>query len=605
MNCNIVSLQFISTLIWSSHHESIHSFIEQCILKWSNSDIYHQYFQELLLLAGIHTQTLLERKFIRHKSRKRCILDLMCQMTRTDLLQIILECHPSPYQVFMYLFDTRQCKEITSLMTIGGGDTYLSYVLEKAFIHCRGKTQLKFMFDEKFFKNVCRHQLDLSFQTILVWQHHFSSHCIEKVKRQYAKHKDLNKSNDIVTDDIPQIQQPQEKDEKDSDDPEEEKSENNVNESLPVKLIECQCSDLILIIQDIASFNDETINPHKDNIIQYIKTNQINGKSLLDTKLADWSASLIAFTGNKKVRGAANKVYNRFVRYYDNNILKVKFSRDYKPQNEDLAEMQRIVETYDIKIGLKVDIQKNGYDTHTKMYQEIEKLVKMHGNEKRTEHRLKFTSTNKLRDLHRKLGAKSGSFKKNMLVEQIKEELDTLYENAEFNSDDDDTSFEVDCDDDDRKTQSESLRPANKFQWLFNDMTINFSNNKPISPEYNPQHYKCTDCDVKYNTTSRYPNRNYLKKVITTLSNEMVGWAYHSDALDRVMMETAIKTGDEEINAWKNWSKRRLEKLDSIKTSEITQSSSGWKNIKIGAVRKLGYNTDLFGKQSAKSKSKQ
>ena len=76
---------------------------------------------------------------------------------------------------------------------------------------------------------------------------------------------------------------------------------------------ECSHQQIIEILQSNEIFNDKTINPWKNKIIEYIKQNEINGKTLLDDITRKQFAENVIkhCDDNKKVRGAATKVHDK------------------------------------------------------------------------------------------------------------------------------------------------------------------------------------------------------------------------------------------------------------------------------------------------------
>ena len=81
----------------------------------------------------------------------------------------------------------------------------------------------------------------------------------------------------------------------------------------PSSTIDCSNEQLISLLQTHASFDDGKINQFKEEIIEYLKQNQINGECLMAMSRKKFSDSLVQhLNGNKKVRGPANKTWDRF-----------------------------------------------------------------------------------------------------------------------------------------------------------------------------------------------------------------------------------------------------------------------------------------------------
>ena len=62
------------------------------------------------------------------------------------------------------------------------------------------------------------------------------------------------------------------------------------------------------------SFNDETINQYKSKICSYLKEKEITGIKLLEIGRKQFGENLVIYAGEKKIRGAANKAFDRFLK---------------------------------------------------------------------------------------------------------------------------------------------------------------------------------------------------------------------------------------------------------------------------------------------------
>lgn len=96
---------------------------------------------------------------------------------------------------------------------------------------------------------------------------------------------------------------------------------NSSRGSIDQSLQNCTTRHLILLLQNHKAFDDNKINTFKQNIIQYIENNQINGAELKQTPRKTFSVNLIQhMNGNKRIRGPANKTWDRFHKLDFNTI---------------------------------------------------------------------------------------------------------------------------------------------------------------------------------------------------------------------------------------------------------------------------------------------
>ena len=73
---------------------------------------------------------------------------------------------------------------------------------------------------------------------------------------------------------------------------------------------------LISFLKDNDLFNDSKINQFKDKIIGFLRKNTIDGEKLLEISRKEFSDSIVKYCeNNKKVRGPANKVWDRYTKY--------------------------------------------------------------------------------------------------------------------------------------------------------------------------------------------------------------------------------------------------------------------------------------------------
>ena len=87
-------------------------------------------------------------------------------------------------------------------------------------------------------------------------------------------------------------------------------------DSIPPSLQQCNLNHLITLLQNHDKFNDTKINQFKTQIIEYLKLQNFNGQQLSDIKRKEFSNNLIQHCdNNNRVRGPANKVWDRFNKY--------------------------------------------------------------------------------------------------------------------------------------------------------------------------------------------------------------------------------------------------------------------------------------------------
>ena len=76
------------------------------------------------------------------------------------------------------------------------------------------------------------------------------------------------------------------------------------------------------------SFNDQTINPYKSQILSYLRENKITGNKLLEIGRKEFGDKLVIFSADKKIRGAAIKTFDRFCK------LNIDQSKDVKAEEK-------------------------------------------------------------------------------------------------------------------------------------------------------------------------------------------------------------------------------------------------------------------------------
>ena len=96
----------------------------------------------------------------------------------------------------------------------------------------------------------------------------------------------------------------------------EDYSDDDLETVFPASLQECSTHDLLFFIRHHPVFNDKIINQFKSKIMRYFRKNQIDGLRIANTKRRAFAENLIEYDNhNKKIRGCANKVYDRLIKY--------------------------------------------------------------------------------------------------------------------------------------------------------------------------------------------------------------------------------------------------------------------------------------------------
>ena len=90
-----------------------------------------------------------------------------------------------------------------------------------------------------------------------------------------------------------------------------QESKSDDESSMPSTINQCTSSQLALLLQTHDTFNDKNINQWKQQIIEYIENNDIDGNTILNTKRKEFSQSLVDLYNDKKIRRAANKTHDR------------------------------------------------------------------------------------------------------------------------------------------------------------------------------------------------------------------------------------------------------------------------------------------------------
>ena len=97
----------------------------------------------------------------------------------------------------------------------------------------------------------------------------------------------------------------------------EKNNQQNDAVTVPSSLKEFTLEHLLSLIMDHNVFDDKTINPFKNKIIDYLKENKVNGQMLSSVKKKEFAQRLIKYNNNNpKIRGAANKTWTRFINYH-------------------------------------------------------------------------------------------------------------------------------------------------------------------------------------------------------------------------------------------------------------------------------------------------
>jgi len=94
-----------------------------------------------------------------------------------------------------------------------------------------------------------------------------------------------------------------------------EQNEQRLNQERKMSFIKSLDKQAILeLFIANQSFNDETINQYKSKICSYFKENEITGSKLLEIGRKQFGENLVIYAEEKKIRGAANKTFDRFLK---------------------------------------------------------------------------------------------------------------------------------------------------------------------------------------------------------------------------------------------------------------------------------------------------
>ena len=132
------------------------------------------------------------------------------------------------------------------------------------------------------------------------------------------------------------------------------------------------------------SFNDKTINPFKSQILSYLRENKITGNKLLQIGKKEFGDSLVIFSGDKKIRGAAIKTFDRFCKLdidqaKDNEDEKKKYNNndnDYTDKQIDMvspSDAEGLLKLWGLEryIDILIIIIEHGWDD-TEDWKDIE-----------------------------------------------------------------------------------------------------------------------------------------------------------------------------------------------------------------------------------------
>ena len=233
--------------------------------------------------------------------------------------------------------------------------------------------------------------------------------------------------------------------------------------------------------------------------------------------------------------------------------------------------------------------------TDLECYKRILHATKLYSNKTRCQTWLYSQHTNNLRDMKNKLGSKGQVGKKAAMVKGLLTALRELHANYLQNTCVDDRDMNYD---EEEKVMIKPLRneqEEHKYQWLLTGRLSIGYRNKPIwrgSSALISQMFKTMDMDNTYNTHDTYPNREYMKRVMTIKNNEPVGYVFLSDALGRPVWEYSIKDEEPKLYSWISYNKRALKKFDA-KFSDINEE---WKRNSLRLLQQKGYDTDCFKK---------
>ena len=89
---------------------------------------------------------------------------------------------------------------------------------------------------------------------------------------------------------------------------------------------ECKSNDLSRLILFHPRFNDNKINEFKNEITDYIQQNNIDGAIFSNMPRKVFSEKLIGSINNNKIRGPANKTWDRIIQFdFSEQITKEKY----------------------------------------------------------------------------------------------------------------------------------------------------------------------------------------------------------------------------------------------------------------------------------------
>ena len=120
----------------------------------------------------------------------------------------------------------------------------------------------------------------------------------------------------------------------------------SVAESQPSSLKDCTCNHLIYLISNHPIFNDHKINEFRNDISKYIQQNKIDGDTLSNTKRTEFSKKLTTFANNNRVRGPANKTWDRLQKFdfssFDHHDNKAYLSEQHRTTSITFPESESV-----------------------------------------------------------------------------------------------------------------------------------------------------------------------------------------------------------------------------------------------------------------------
>ena len=79
-------------------------------------------------------------------------------------------------------------------------------------------------------------------------------------------------------------------------------------------LLNLSCEEILSLLKTSPIFEDATIDKFREQIATYIEVNNIDGAKLLSVRRKQFGQDIVDFYNDKKIRGAANKTHDKFIK---------------------------------------------------------------------------------------------------------------------------------------------------------------------------------------------------------------------------------------------------------------------------------------------------